>query len=70
DTGNQVRCALRPIVQDLQKEILRPLSEAERECFVNFARQVVWRGDAPDASGSKNAVRLETATGGVGLVSR
>jgi DNA-binding MarR family transcriptional regulator len=70
DTGNHVRCALLPIVEDLQKEILRPLSEAERECFINFASRVVWQGEAPDANGSKNAVRLETATGSVGLASQ
>lgn len=45
DAGNHVRSALRPIVQDLQKDILRPLSDTERECFINFARQVVWQGD-------------------------
>ena len=42
--GKRVRSALQPIVQDLQKDILNPLSDADRECFINFARQVVWRG--------------------------
>jgi len=50
--GNRVRSALQPLVQDLQKEILRPLSDSDRECFINLARQVVWQRGAPDAGRS------------------
>jgi DNA-binding MarR family transcriptional regulator len=39
--GNRVHSALLPIVQDLQKDILRPLSDADQACFINFARQIV-----------------------------
>ena len=39
--GKRVRSALLPIVQDLQNEILQPLSGAERACFLKLARQVV-----------------------------
>jgi DNA-binding MarR family transcriptional regulator len=46
--GQQVLSALLPIVQAVQQDILHPLSDAERDCFVNLARKVVWQGD--DAS--------------------
>ncbi len=46
--GQQVLSALQPIVQAVQQDILHPLSDAERDCFVNLARKVVWQGD--DAS--------------------
>ncbi len=39
--GRRVRSALLPIVQDLQDEILQPLSSADRACFLDLARQVV-----------------------------
>jgi len=39
--GKKIRLALEPIVQDLQKDILQPLSNADRACFINLARQVV-----------------------------
>jgi DNA-binding MarR family transcriptional regulator len=41
DEGQRVRQALLPIVRDLQGDILQPLSEAERACFLQLARQVV-----------------------------
>ncbi len=44
--GQRLRLALRPIVEDLQKDILLPLGEADRARFVQLARQVVW-GHAP-----------------------
>jgi len=48
--GDAVRSAVQPVVQDLQKDILQPLSDADRECFIQLARQVVWpQGAAPDA---------------------
>lgn len=39
--GNHIRLTLEPIVQDLQKDILLPLSDAEQEFFVHLTRQVV-----------------------------
>ena len=42
EEGKSVRLLLQPIVQDLQKDILLPLSEAEQESFIELARQVVW----------------------------
>ncbi len=39
--GRRVRSALLPIVQDLQDEILQPLSGADRACLINLVRQVV-----------------------------
>lgn len=39
--GARVRSTLLPIVQDLQDEILQPLSSADRACFLKLARQVV-----------------------------
>ena len=39
--GKKIRLALEPIVQDLQKDILQPLSDEDRACFINLARQVV-----------------------------
>lgn len=39
--GKRVRSALLPIVQDLQDEILQPLSGADRARFLEFARRVV-----------------------------
>jgi MarR family transcriptional regulator, temperature-dependent positive regulator of motility len=41
--GNKVRVALLPIVQDLQKDILQPLSDADQAFFIQLARQVVWQ---------------------------
>lgn len=48
--GNSVLSALKPIVQDLQKEILSPLSDLEQECFINFARQIVWQRELPEVN--------------------
>lgn len=39
--GERVRVALLPIVQDLQNDILAPLSEKERLCFLQLARQAL-----------------------------
>jgi MarR family transcriptional regulator, temperature-dependent positive regulator of motility len=39
--GNQVRVALQPIVQDLQKEILKPLSKADQALFIRLAQRVI-----------------------------
>jgi DNA-binding MarR family transcriptional regulator len=44
--GNKIRAALEPIVEDLQKDILQPLSEADRKSFIHLARQVVLLGGA------------------------
>ena len=40
--GNSIRSSLQPIVQELQKEILLPLGEADQELMINLARQAVW----------------------------
>jgi len=45
--GNQIRAALQPIVQDLQSDILHPLNEADRACFINLAQQVVLQSSQP-----------------------
>lgn len=42
--GNSVRMALLPIVQELQKEILEPLSKAGQESLIREIRQVVMPG--------------------------
>lgn len=39
--GNSIRVALQPIVQELQKEILLPLEEADQERWIQLARKVV-----------------------------
>jgi MarR family transcriptional regulator, temperature-dependent positive regulator of motility len=39
--GRRVRSALLPIVQKLQHEILQPLTDADRACFLDLIRQVV-----------------------------
>lgn len=48
--GDRVRSALLPVVKDLQKGILQPLNDADRECFINLARQVVLQRGTPEAS--------------------
>lgn len=48
--GNSVRAALQPIVQDLQKGILHPLSDADQERFIQLARQIVLQADSTDAA--------------------
>ena len=39
--GNSERLASQPIVQDLQKEILKPLNEVDQETLIRLIRQVV-----------------------------
>jgi DNA-binding MarR family transcriptional regulator len=39
--GKRVRSELLPIVENLQDEILQPLSGADRACFLKLARQIV-----------------------------
>jgi len=43
--GNKVRLVLLPIVQELQKEILSPLSIAEQEKLIQLIRQVALPAD-------------------------
>lgn len=43
--GNNVRMALQALVQELQKDILQPLSTEEQAAFIKLARQVVWPDD-------------------------
>lgn len=38
--GNKVRLALLPIVQELQKEILKPLGKTDQEALIQLIRQV------------------------------
>ena len=45
--GNKIRAALQPIVQDLQNDILHPLNEADRSCFIGLAQQVVLQSNDP-----------------------
>jgi DNA-binding MarR family transcriptional regulator len=47
--GNSVRLALQPIVRDLQKDILQPLSAADQERLIDWARQVVHHADGTEA---------------------
>ena len=44
--GEKIRQALQPIVEDLQKDILRPLKAADQKLFIQLARQAVWPADA------------------------
>ena len=39
--GNSTRLRLQPIVKDLQKDILQPLSSKEQEVFIQLAARVV-----------------------------
>jgi DNA-binding MarR family transcriptional regulator len=39
--GNKVLAALQPIVQEVQTDILAPLNDADRACFIQLAQQVV-----------------------------
>ncbi len=41
DAGRGVLAVLQPVVQDLQKDILQPLSEGESAQFIDLARQIV-----------------------------
>lgn len=45
--GDSIRLAVEPIVEDLQKDILLPLSDAEQEFFVHLTRQVVQHTEPP-----------------------
>ena len=47
--GKRVRLALQPIVEDLQKDILSPLSEAEQACYIKLTRQIVCERDDGEA---------------------
>ncbi|WP_310626637.1 MarR family transcriptional regulator [Limnohabitans sp.] len=47
--GNKIRMALEPIVEDLQKDILQPLSDADQKFFINLARQIILLSDATAA---------------------
>jgi len=48
--GHSILSDLQPIVQDLQKDILQPLSDADQDCFIKLARQVVWQNASPETS--------------------
>jgi DNA-binding MarR family transcriptional regulator len=39
--GERIRSAVLPVVRELQRDILHPLSEADRASFLKLARQVV-----------------------------
>jgi DNA-binding MarR family transcriptional regulator len=43
--GNSIRLAVQPIVQDLQKEILLPLSDQEQQQVIDLIRRVVLSTD-------------------------
>ena len=47
--GSKVRLALVPIVQNLQKEILKPLNKADQENLIKLMRQVVLASDNKEA---------------------
>ena len=50
--GNKVRLVLTPIVQDLQKEILKPLSSEKQEALIKLIRQVVLSSNTSDTNQS------------------
>ena len=50
--GNKVRLELLPIVQDLQKEILKPLSSEKQEALIKLIRQVVLSSNTSDTNQS------------------
>ena len=45
--GKKTLSALQPIVQDLQREILHPLSDADHDRFIKLARQVALSNTSP-----------------------
>ena len=47
--GNSIRMTLQPIVEELQKEILQPLKEADQERLINLIRQIVWSEEVADS---------------------
>ena len=51
--GKRTLAALQPLVQELQKDILSPLNDKDRERFIAFARAVVLQGSAEAAPNSK-----------------
>ena len=53
--GKSILSALKPVVQDLQSDILLPLNEAEQKRFMELARRVVWHHGVPE--GWKTAAR-------------
>jgi len=60
--GSKVRLALLPIVQDLQKEILKPLSSEKQEALIKLVRQVVLpsnKDDVTQCGPSLNKCRCE-----------
>ena len=48
--GNKVRLELLPIVQDLQKEILKPLDSEKQDALIKLIRQVVLSSKTNDAT--------------------
>jgi len=48
--GNNQRLIAQPIVQELQKEILQPLNEADQEILIRLIRRVVMPTKPADAS--------------------
>ncbi len=44
--GNSVRLAMLPVVQELQREILSPLSESDQANLIELIRQIVLPSDA------------------------
>ncbi len=63
DEGKRVLSAILPIVQAVQQDILHPLSDAERECFVSLARKVVWQGnDATSVTGATDGDEKSSLT--------
>ena len=47
--GNSIRMTLQPIVEELQKEILQPLKEADQERLISLIRQIVWSEEVADS---------------------
>jgi DNA-binding MarR family transcriptional regulator len=41
ESGNNVRLAVKPLVKDLQKQILDPLNDSEQALLINLARKIV-----------------------------
>ena len=50
--GNKVRLELLPIVQDLQKELLKPMSSEKQEALIKLIRQVVLSSNTSDTNQS------------------
>jgi MarR family transcriptional regulator, temperature-dependent positive regulator of motility len=43
--GKRILSALRPVVLDLQKDILAPLNDDDQAFFIRLARQAIWQTD-------------------------